>query len=297
MPSDELSGLLRAIPSDCLAEVTIECAPGTLTPAAVELWPRLGINRVSLGVQSFADEELRAVGRRHNAGVVASDIALLRSAGLSNINVDLIAGLPNQTYRSWEESLEAVADLEPPHVSVYIFEVDEDSRLGKESLSGGVRYGAGLLPSDDAMSDFYKEAVRQLSALGIERYEISNFAKPGFESKHNLKYWRREPYIGFGVDAHSFDRQYRWGNPDTLTQYLGGVEPVRESVNAEEESFLVGLRLTSGFEPSAHERESFASPIRKWVDLGLLEENGRRLRLSDDGFLLSNEILQDFLHV
>jgi oxygen-independent coproporphyrinogen-3 oxidase len=221
----------------------------------------------------------------------------LRSAGLVNINVDLIAGLPNQTYRSWEQSLRFLAELNPPHVSVYIFEVDEDSRLGRETLAGGIRYGAGVMPNEDATTDLYSEAVRQLSRLGVHRYEISNFARAGFESKHNLKYWNREPYIGFGLDAHSFDGQYRWGNPDTLTEYLNGAPAARELVNAEEERFLVGLRLSSGFEPTAQERLTFAPSINKWSDLGFLEQSGPRLRLSEDGFLLSNEILQDFLHV
>ncbi len=229
MPPDELRELLAAIPSETLTEVTLECAPGTVTPELAVAWATAGINRVSLGVQSFIPLELRQTGRRHTAEIVKSDVALLRAAGITNINIDLIAGLPGQTRASWEESLDWIEHLRPPHVSVYIFEMDEDSRLGKEALLGGVRYGASLLPSDDLMSEFYERAVERLRAMGIHRYEISNFAAAGCESKHNLKYWKLEPYVGFGLDAHSFDGERRWSNPDSMELYLNGK---RESAEA-----------------------------------------------------------------
>src|SRR5437660_987261 len=184
-------------------EITVECAPGTLAPAVVETLLRCGVNRVSLGVQSFVDREAASVGRLHKRETVVDDIVRLRAAGISNINVDLIAGLPHQTAESWKESLESVIALGVPHVSVYILEVDEDSRLGRELIAGGTKYHAHFVPEDDLTAEFYETACTWLNANGAQQYEISNFARRGFESQHNLKYWTRQPYLGFGVDAHS----------------------------------------------------------------------------------------------
>ena len=185
------------------AEVTVECAPGTLTPAMMESLLRCGVNRLSLGVQSFVDQEAAAVGRLHKRNTVLEDVARLRAAGISNINVDLIAGLPHQTRESWEFSLAETVATGAPHVSVYMLEVDEDSRLGRELIAGGARYHAHFVPDEEATADFYLAACEQLGAAGIAQYEISNFARAGFDSRHNLKYWTRRPYLGFGVDAHS----------------------------------------------------------------------------------------------
>ncbi len=290
-----LSSLISAIPHQELREVTLECAPGTVTPERLRLWSRLGINRVSLGVQSFVTAELRQTGRRHTAETVCDDIAALRTAGVSNVNVDLIAGLPGQTAASWEQSLDWIERFAPPHVSVYIFEIDEDSRLGKEALLGGVRYGAALLPGDDLTADLYERAVCRLAELGIERYEISNFARPGMESRHNLKYWLLEPYVGFGLDAHSFDGRRRWSNPDTLGAYLAHPSPESTLTDRDEEHFYVGLRLSRGIEPTPNQWLKFSHPIEKFHAAGMLEREGNRLRLSDRGILISNEIFQEFV--
>ncbi len=297
MPIAELRELLIAVPAARLREVTLECAPGSFSPASVSEWRACGVNRVSLGVQSFVGSELRQTGRRHTAETVVQDLAMLRAAGIDNINVDLIAGLPSQTRPSWAESLDWIERLRPPHVSVYIFEMDEDSRLGKEALLGGTRYGANFLPSDDLTAEFYEIAVKRLRSMGIERYEISNFAVPGNESRHNLKYWRLEPYLGFGLDAHSFDNGRRWSNPDDLTAYLNGAANFAdtEPANAVEEHFFVGLRLSSGIEPSSEEWLRFADPISRWISEGMLERSGSRLRLTDRGVLVSNEVLQEFV--
>ncbi|MFL6452032.1 MAG: radical SAM family heme chaperone HemW [Bryobacteraceae bacterium] len=296
-----LKDVLTAIPSSALVELTLECAPGTLSPEQVAEWVRSGVNRVSLGVQSFEEVELRHTGRHHTAEVVESDLELLRSCGITDINLDLIAGLPHQTSQSWANSLQWIERLSPTHVSVYLFEVDEDSRLGKEILTGGTRYSAGFLPSEDAAAEFYESGVDRLSALGYRRYEISNFAQPGFESVHNLKYWHLEPYVGFGLDAHSYDRNFRWGNPDNLQAYLryseSGNAGEREKVDAVEERFFVGLRLTDGIRPTAAEWSRFASPIHKWTELGMLEQDNGALRLSPKGVLISNEVFQEFLNV
>lgn len=298
MAPELLGELMGSIPNGRLREVTLECAPGTLDTSRIVQWSRGGVNRVSLGVQSFVAAELRQTGRRHTAETVRRDVELLRQAGIENINLDLIAGLPEQNADSWEHSLDWIESLAPPHVSVYIFETDEDSRLGKEMLLGGRRYGAQAMPSDDLVTDLYKRAVDRLAAMGIARYEISNFARNGRESRHNLKYWRREPYIGFGLDAHSFDGTYRWSNPDSIETYLMR-SPSNERVASDacEEHFFVGLRLMAGIEPSAAEWSRFAEPIERHLRSGMLQRDGGRLRLSGAGVLVSNEIFQDFINV
>ncbi len=297
MPETLLAQIMHEIPREKLSEVTLECAPGTLTKEAVQAWLEHGVNRVSLGVQSFVSEELRLTGRRHSAETIRQDIQVLRDQGLQNLNLDLIAGLPEQTSRSWNVSLDWLERLQPPHVSVYIFEQDEESRLGKELSIGGVRYGAARMPDEDAMADLYEQAVARLARLGIERYEISNFARSGFESRHNLKYWQLESYTGFGLDAHSFDGVRRWSNPDALAQYLNSPLLGAEStaIDPAEEHFFVGLRLMRGIEPTAAEWSRFAQPVERWINAGMLERAGSRLRLSSAGVLLSNEIFQDFV--
>jgi oxygen-independent coproporphyrinogen-3 oxidase len=298
MPPNLLMEITNSIPGERLSEVTFECAPGTLTREAVRAWLGAGVNRVSLGVQSFVSGELRQTGRRHTAATIQHDVHLLREEGITNINLDLIAGLPEQTSQSWEISLDWIERLTPPHVSVYIFETDEDSRLGKELLLGGVKYGAGQMPSDDLIAEFYERAVARLEQQGLHRYEISNFSLAGFESRHNLKYWQLEPYIGFGVDAHSFDGRTRWSNPDTLVEYLNGRRESVETTTTDpaEEHFFVGLRLMDGIEPTPTEWTRFAEPIERWTRAGMLERQGMRLRLSSAGVLLSNEIFQEFVN-
>ena len=241
--------------------------------------------------------ELARTGRKHTAEVVEREIAVLRAAGISNFNVDLIAGLPGQTRASWLESLDWVDRLQPPHVSIYMLEVDEDSRLGAEILALGKRYGAAEAPSDDQIADFYEIAVERLAAMGIERYEISNFAQPGFESRHNLKYWRREPYLGFGADAHSFDSVTRWRNAETAAEYVerhaSGLPPAVERTSARSgEEFFLGLRLNEGVEA---DWSAFAPAIEQFVENGLLERRGNRLRLTPRGIMLSNEVFAEFV--
>lgn len=297
MPQSLFTQVMAEIPREKLSEITLECAPGTLTEEAVQAWARSGVNRISLGVQSFVAEELRLTGRRHTAGTVQHDIQLLGNQGLSNVNLDLIAGLPEQTSASWDVSLDWIERLQPPHVSVYIFEQDEDSRLGKELLLGGARYGASRMPSEELMADLYEQAVARLAQLGLQRYEISNFARAGFESRHNLKYWQLAPYIGFGLDAHSFDGARRWSNPDSLAKYLNSPLDQAESTATDpsEERFFVGLRLMRGIEPTEAEWTRFAQSIETWIEAGMLERDGVRLRLSAAGVLLSNEIFQEFV--
>ncbi len=285
------SRILSALPGKPWREATIESAPGTLD---ISTWHAAGLNRVSLGVQSFVTAELRRTGRRHTAETVQHDIATLRAGGFENINIDLIAGLPLQTEASWRESLDWIERLAPPHVSVYMFEVDEDSSLGAEIILGGKRFSAMDTPSDDATAAMYETAVERLAGMDIARYEISNFALPGYESLHNLKYWQLDPYIGFGADAHSFDGGRRWGNPDSLQSYLQGA-PKEYSNAGADERFFVGLRLMSGVTPNAAEWAKYDAPISRFVRGGLLERAGDRLRLTARGVMVSNEVFQEFL--
>ncbi len=297
MDADFLREAMALVPSETLSEVTLECAPGTVTPQAVALWRECGMNRVSLGVQSFITRELRQTGRKHDAAMVEHEVALLRDGGISNINIDLIAGLPEQTLESLAESLDWVERLAAPHVSLYIFEIDEDSRLGNEIILGGERYGAGRVPSDDLTAALYEKASQALRQMGYHHYEISNYAHAGFESRHNLKYWQLEPYVGFGLDAHSFDGRHRLSNADNLPGYFRGEKTQQTTSDLGEEHFFVGLRLLDGIEPNVAEWQRFSAPIAKWEQAGMLERIGRKLRLTEPAVLVSNEIFQEFLNV
>ena len=282
-------------------EATIEAAPGTLTPERIRAWRRFGVNRVSLGVQSFIRAELVRTGRKHDATIVENDVAMLRSEGIPNINIDLIAGLSGQTAASWQSSLDALFALEVPHVSVYMLEIDDNSRLGAEIILGGKRYGAFDVPNEDRIADFYETAVRQLARRGILRYEISNFARDGAESLHNLKYWHREPYLGFGSDAHSFDGVTRWQNVETAAEYVDK-SLTGESVRAEsnrpdpvEEKFFVGLRLTEGVRPDPSDWLRYGSAITRHLSDGMMVSDNGCLRLTNRGIMVSNEIFQEFI--
>src|SRR5581483_5005445 len=304
------------------AEITVECAPGTLKAEIVDALVRCGANRVSLGVQSFVDQEAAAVARLHTRQVILDDIARLRAAGISNINVDLIAGLPHQTRESWDLSLNEAIATGAPHVSVYMLEVDEDSRLGRELIAGGTRYHAHFVPDEDLITDLYTRAGEHLESAGIRQYEISNFARAGFASRHNLKYWTRQPYMGFGVDAHSMVEAavdpylllhahemgeagggsrpcaiaaadldaVRFSTGDSLEQYMNGAPLRRTPVSlreAREEAFFLALRY--GLDP---ETRTIISDLR--AD-GLLLQHGNRILLTPRGRLLSNEVFGRFL--
>ena len=296
MDPDALAKLLSQIPGRKWAEATMEAAPGSLTREKAKAWRSAGINRVSLGVQSFISKELSRTGRKHTAQTVVDDVAMLRDGGISNINLDLIAGLPFQTRESWRESLDWIERIGPPHVSVYMLEVDDDSNLGRELLILGSRYGAGAVPCEDDIADFYETAVERLHNLGIERYEISNFARPGFESRHNLKYWHRDPYLGYGADAHSLDAERRWQNPESASDYVGQRHalPSKTPADAASERFFLGLRLTEGVDAPF---DPFSETIRQFIRDGLLEQSGSRVRLTPRGVMVSNEVFQQFIGV
>jgi len=315
LPTDELKKLFFAIRQEFKvlpkAEVTVECAPGTLTDGVIQALATRGVNRVSLGVQSFVDKEAASVARLHTQEKALSDIERLRKAGISNINVDLIAGLPHQTRESWEYSLEQAIATGVPHVSVYMLEVDEDSRLGRELIAGGTKYHAHFVPDDDLTADFYETACERLNAAGIAQYEISNFAREGFESQHNLKYWTRQPYLGFGVDAHSMlptasgeAESVRLATTDDYDRFFVAADFKASPVSQEqalEESFFLGLRLNRGVDLGRLRKEfgeavdKFRASIDDLGEDGLLIRSGENLRLTSRGRLLSNEVFGRFI--
>lgn len=285
-----------------LSEVTLEADPETVDATKAQAWAEAGVNRVSFGVQSFSDRELAAAGRMHRRADIERAVPSLRDAGIHNISFDLIAGLAYQTSESWRASLEALRKLAPEHVSIYLLEVDEGSRLGKELLGGGAKYSAGAVPSDDDMADFYETACSFLADAGYHHYEISNWAKPGFESQHNLKYWRREPYLGFGAGAHSFFGTQRWANAHDSAQYVAAIEaerlpleqlePVTRESALEEELFL-GLRQLDGIDVGRIEREYDVALSERFGPLeaaGLLVRDGHLMRLAENKLSVSNEV-------
>ena len=315
LPPDDLKKLFFTLRQEFnilpKAEITVECAPGTLTDQIIQTLVTRGVNRVSLGVQSFVDQEAASVARLHTREKTLSDIERLRKAGISNINVDLIAGLPHQTRESWEYSLEQAIATGVPHVSVYMLEVDENSRLGRELIAGGTKYHAHFVPDDDLTAEFYETACERLNAAGIEQYEISNFARKGFESRHNLKYWTRQPYLGFGVDAHSMlpscnseAESVRLATADDYDRFFVAADFKASPVSPEqalEESFFLGLRLNRGvdLEGLRHEfgdlTSRFDGEIAELGVRGLLKRQGQRVCLTSQGRLLSNEVFQSFI--
>jgi len=290
-----------------LSEVTLEADPETITIEKATAWRAAGFNRISMGAQSFNDTELRSAGRMHRREDVFRATEILRGSGFSNLSFDLIAGLPHQTAATWAVSLGELLRLRPEHVSIYMMEIDEGSRLGLEVLQGGARYSAKELPTDDAMAEFYEHACAKLAEAGYVHYEISNWALHGFESRHNLKYWRREPYFGFGAGAHSFNGTQRWANAHDPAGYadaiLRGRFPVEqfETVTPEqalEEELFLGLRQLAGIDLRGIEskyRVRIAPRVKELVAQGLVEWDGPRLRLSPSRLTVSNEVFVQLL--
>lgn len=304
---------------DADAEITVECAPGQMGDAALAAMAAAGVNRVSLGVQSFIDWEAQVSGRLHSRAVVEDDLRRLRATGIGNVNIDLIAGLAGQTFDSWRTSLGALAACDAPHASVYMLEVDEDSRLGREMLAGGARYHAELVPNDDAIARMYEMAIEALEAVGLAQYEISNFAHAGAESRHNLRYWQRRPYLGLGLDASSALRTAEMANDgmrallratttDDLKAYLVGDAAHectwQDADRQREEAWFLGLRTNAGVELAALAREFGATAVEaaepvvdRLVEDGLVKAEDGRVRLTARGRLLSNDVFQAFLGV
>jgi len=288
-------------------EVTLEADPETVEPAKAEAWAAAGINRISFGVQSFSDVELKAAGRMHRRGDVYRAVPILHAAGIHNISFDLIAGLPHQTPESWRNSLDELIQLAPQHVSIYLLEVDEGSHLGSEILRGGAKYSATAVPSDDAMAESYDLARTTLAASGYLHYEISNFAKPGFASEHNRKYWRRAPYLGFGAGAHSFSGSQRWANHHDAAAYVqviaAGKIPTEQlemisPPQALEEELFLGLRQLAGIDLQVLQQTYGVSLADRFTPLessGLVERAGNVVRLAADRLSISNAVFVELM--
>jgi oxygen-independent coproporphyrinogen-3 oxidase len=296
------------------AELTVEVAPGTLSDEVLASLLRARVNRISLGVQSFVDQESHSVGRLHSRDITLRDIERLRQAGISEISVDLIAGLPHQTEQSWEHSLDELLALAVPHASIYMLEVDDESRLGRELIAGGTRYHAHHVPDDSMTVSFYERACERLNAAGISQYEISNFARPGHQSRHNLRYWHRLPYFGFGVDAHSMlptplpsepNRAVRIATPDTLDALLDGAPSERTIISEQqaiEETYFLGLRMNHGLDLHRIQEQFgltavtyYQETITHLIQSELLTLEDEFLRLTPRGRLFSNEVFAAFL--
>jgi len=305
-----LMDLLRTLRSSFACtneEITLEADPETIEPEKGRQWLDAGINRISFGSQSFIDEELKAAGRMHRRADIYNAVPILREAGIANISFDLIAGLPKQTRTSWRQSLAEAIALSPEHISIYMMEIDEGSRLGLEVIRSGLRYSARELPSEEAMAEFYETAQAEMRAAGYEQYEISNWAKPGFESKHNLKYWRREPYLGFGAGAHSFFGQQRWSNLTDAAAYVAAINSGRSAIDhvdavtsdlALEEEIFLGLRQLSGIDLRRIERQygvDLNEKIGRLASHGMIERVGDLIRLAPAKLSVSTEVLVELL--
>ena len=309
LTGEEFAALLKELDSAFWlspeAEITLEANPGTLTREKLRAYRQAGVNRLSLGVQSFSDEELKRIGRIHTGEEAVEAFHLAREAGFTNISLDLIFALPDQDGKAFRESLNRAIALCPEHLSVYGLMLEEGTFL----YAHREEYA---FPDEEAERKMYHQALQLLEKAGYSRYEISNFARPGFASRHNLKYWERSPYLGFGLGAASFEGKRRWRNTSLPKRYaehaLKG-----EPIPAEEEEWLtpaeewgefmfLGLRKAEGI--SAGEfRECFGRTIEEvfpgklacYEELGLIGRSGDRYFLTERGIDVSNRIFADFL--
>ena len=285
---------------DTDAEITVECNPATVSRDSLTSLRLLGVNRLSIGLQSANENELRTLGRLHSFGELCESFLLARDVGFDNISLDLMYGIPEQTLESFEYSLLRVCELAPEHISAYGLKIEDGTAFGRmrDSLT---------LPDEDEEYEMYTLCRRLLEAHGYERYEISNFAKSGYESRHNMRYWKLEDYIGFGVAAHSSIDGERFGNSRDISAFLRGEDIVEErySVDAEErlrEYVMLGLRLGKGISDSEYRARCGRGlledmpQIEKFVSAGYLVKSGERIAFSDKGFFVSNAILSELLN-
>jgi oxygen-independent coproporphyrinogen-3 oxidase len=284
-------------------EVTMEMNPATVTHKSLSGYRSLGVNRASFGVQTFDDRELKLLARGHDANDARTTFQLLRDAGFQNVSFDLIAGLPGQTMKGWEHNLAESIAMAPEHMSLYLLEVHEATPLAEQ-----VRSGRRQLPDDELAADMYELMIDELFAAGYVQYEISNFARQGYESRHNSKYWKLDPVFGFGVSGHSFDGQQRYANERDTLRYVELIElssaaqVSRESIEAASEFIFLGLRMTKGIDIEDYRarfgfdlEDRYRSQLAEARDSGLLEITGGKLRLTRRGMLFSNEVFSLFV--
>ena len=282
------------------AEITMEANPKTLTKKSLSEYIASGVNRISLGLQSIHENELKMLGRIHTFEDFFASYKLCRECGISNINIDLMYGIPEQTEASFDQTLKAVLALSPEHISVYGLIVEEGTRFYDER-------DALNLPDEDTEKNMYLSAVRALTDAGYAHYEISNYARPGKKSRHNLKYWRDEEYLGFGAAAYSYFDGVRFGNTDSVTDYIAGgnIRAYSEKTSGEDIAFefaMLALRLDEGISEKEYQNRfgtSFydgrSELIDKYSDAGLIRRSNGRISLTDEGFYLSNTILSEIL--
>jgi len=284
-------------------ELTVEMNPATVTLEKLKDYRSLGVNRASFGVQTFDDTELKRLARGHNADDARMTFRLLRDAGFENISFDLIAGLPRQTLADWERNLDEALTLQPEHLSLYLLEIHDGTPLATQ-----VRDGRQPMPDEDLAAEMYELMLDKVTAAGYAQYEISNFARTGFESRHNTKYWRLEPVYGFGVSAHSFDGSQRYANERDTAKYVsliegsGGADVMREQIDAASEFIFLGLRLNKGIDAAEYKtrfgidlHQKYSAELKEIRDAGLIETDGRNFRLTRRGMLFSNEVFRVFI--
>ena len=304
--ADVVKTAREAFPLADGAEVSIECNPGTLTPAKLQAMRESGVNRVSLGVQSTFDRHLGTLGRIHNAREAREAFDSLRREGFDNVNVDLIFGLPNQTVDEWEQDLVEVLAWTPEHVSLYGLMIEPQTEFGRLQ-----RLGQLTAADDDLAATMYEAALDWTALAGLEQYEISNFAKPGRECRHNLVYWRNEEYVGFGVSAASFASGARWINPKDRKLYTTQVKAGALERGSEErlegraalgEELMLRLRLNEGAplnflseRYNCDVEQLYWEEIASLVETGLLVKAEDRLSLTRRGRLLASEVCVKFL--
>lgn len=289
------------------AEITMECNPDDITPEFTNMLSRLSINRVSMGAQTFADSRLRLLHRRHNSDEVKHAVKLLREAGIKNISIDLMFGFPDESLSQWKEDISAALALNAEHISAYSLMYEEDTPLWKMLDTGKVK------EIDEELSlTMFKELVCQLTDAGYEHYEISNFARPGYRSRHNSSYWHQVPYIGLGAAAHSFDLNSRQWNVADLKLYIeeinDGIIPMEREELDNDTTFndiiTTALRTSDGIDLNAMEtrlgkryRNTLISAAGKHIEQGLLEIRHDRLRLTSEGIFISDMVMSDLMIV
>ncbi len=300
---DILDVLGKNIEIDAEAEITTECNPATVDKSALEQLRSYGINRLSIGVQSLNDNELRSLGRLHTAEQFVRTFEDAREAGFDNISLDLMYGIPEQTSESWHATLDAAVALKPQHISAYGLRVEQGTPFGDmgDKL---------ILPDENATVQMYLDAVERLEAAGIYQYEISNFACQGRESRHNIKYWRCEPYVGFGAAAHSCFEGYRYAAPGDVSAFVDGQwteEASRISLNEtdmESEYVMLVMRLKNGLCRADYiskfgidPDQKYSSRLQKYVREGYAQIDEKGYRFTLRGMLVSNYILADILDI
>lgn len=297
------------------AEITIECNPGTVTGEKLETYKKAGINRISLGLQSANDEELKSIGRIHNYNEFKESFNLARLAGFKNINVDLMSALPGQTLDSYKDTLAKIVTLNPDHISAYSLIVEDETPLKDRVESGEVK-----LPSEDEEREMYYYTKEFLGKTGYKRYEISNYSKDGYECRHNIGYWKRVEYLGFGIGAASLFKGERFSNTSDINRYMNILEKddvlnadeIWEAINEStetlsqndemEEFMFLGLRMTEGISKVDFKNDFgkdiesvYGTILDKLEKQELINQNKERVWLTDRGIDISNQVLANFL--